>query len=334
MAALAGCDGGGGLSDHQQLFVVDTDGSQRRQVTRGDAAHVSPSWSPDGQRLAFAATRCGSVSFEIGDLDGARVSSLARHRTCIGDVGVAWSPRGGAIALLTRFEEPAATVTIDIVAPDGSHPRRLASFDTSILGPAGLVWSPDGAELAYAGKSGGGSFDVIVLDRNGHGRRLTSGPEDDFDPRWSPRGDSVLFARVVGRAQFALEAVPASGGGVRRLPGRWVDVDADWSPDGRSVAFTGVPAGRDGRYHLYRLDLLNGVVRELARDPAAVRPAWSPDGRRIAFATEDGRVATVAPTGGPAETLVDLGEAAIGDLAWSPDGRRLVFSAAKPPPED
>ena len=332
MGALAGC-GGGGLSDHEQLFVVHADGSHRRQITHGAAAHVSPSWSPDGRRIAFAATRCGSVSLEVADRDGGPVSTLARRHTCVGDLGIGWARRGGAIALLTRFEAP-AVVTVDVIAPDGSRPRRVASFRTSMVAPIGPVWSPRGTELAYAGKSNGGSFDVIAVARNGRSRPLTSGPEDDFDPRWSPRGDSILLVRVIGRGVLGLITVPARGGRARPLPGRWVDVRAEWAPDGESVALTGVPADRDGRYRVYRLDVTSGSLRELARDPAAVRPAWSPDGSRIAFATDDGRVATVGPNGGPIETLVDLGDAEIRDLIWSPDGARLAFVARKPPPED
>jgi TolB protein len=174
---------------------------------------------------------------------------------------------------------------------------------------------------------------LTVVDLDGRRRELTSGPAD-FDPRWSPRGERILFMREVGPGAFVLATIPARGGRATRLPGQWVDVEADWSPDGTSIALAGVRAAGDGRYRLYVLDTAGGAPRELARAPDAVRPAWSPDGDRIAFATQDGRVATVAPSGGPIETLVDLGDADIRDLAWSPDGSRLVFSAAKPPPED
>jgi Tol biopolymer transport system component len=270
----------------------------------------------------------------VADRDGKHLSTLLRRRTCIGDVGVSWSPRGGAVAFLTRFEDRAATVTVDLVAPDGSHERRLATFTSSRDTDQGPVWSPDGTRLAYSGESGDGSLDLTVVDLSGDRRQLTSGPDDDFDPRWSPHGDRILFMREIGPSVLVLFAVPARGGDVVRLPGRWVDVAAAWSPDGSFIALAGVPVGSDGRYRLYVLDLDAWRIRQLALEPDAVRPAWSPDGRRIAFATQDGRVATVAPSGGAVETLADLGDAVIGDLEWSPDGSGLVFRAAKPPPED
>jgi len=330
-AALAGC--GGGLGDADQLFVVTADGKHRRQLTHG-GAHLGPSWSPGGRRLAFSEQRCGLVSLEVADGDGEHRSTILRRRTCIGGVGVAWSPRGSAVAFLTRFEDRRFTVTIDVVAPDGSHDRRLATFNSSIVAPAGPVWAPDGAALAYSGKSAGGSFDVIVVGRQGRARRLTSGPDDEFDPRWSPSGDRILFVRKVGQGVFVLLATPVRGGRAVRLPGRWVRVQADWSPDGRFAALAAVPAERDGRYRLYVVDLATSSLRVLTRAPADVRPTWSPNGRRIAFATQDGRVATVARTGGSIQTLADLGDAEIGDLSWSPDGSRIVFAARKSPPED
>jgi TolB protein len=331
-AALAGC--GGGLSEHDQLFVVRADGSNRRQITHGDLSHVAPSWSPEGRRVAFAAARCGLVSLQVVARDGGDPHTLSRHRTCIGDPGVAWSPRGDAVAFLTRYEDRSSTVRLDLVQADGGRARNLVTFTSGRDTDEGPAWSPDAARIAYAGEAGDGSLDVSVVELDGSTHRVTSGPDDDIDPRWSPRGDRILFMREVGGSSFVLMTVRPDGRGASALPGRWEDADASWSPDGTMVAVAGVPVESDGHYRLDVVDTTNGERRELAREPDAVHPAWSPDGRSIAFATQDGRVAAVSPTGGAIRTLADLGDAEIHALAWSPDGSRLVFSAAKPPPQD
>ena len=99
-----------------------------------------PSWSPDGQRIAFAADDGGDRGLFIAQADG----SDRRHVT--GDRGsglIAWSPDGSEILFVDTDE-------LNLVKPDGTDRRRLELSPALREGVAlGLVvWSPDGSRIA------------------------------------------------------------------------------------------------------------------------------------------------------------------------------------------
>ena len=327
--ALSGCFAGGGADDlgrNGQLFVVTLDGDRTR-VTDDDRSYSSPSWSPDGSRLAAAASDSERGVIEIVDVDG------GGQRTLIGGGGpvastASWSPAGGLVAFALHSD---TAVTVGVVRPDGSGQRILAGFSSSRTGnPAGPSWSPEGRSLAYSPLHADGGLRVVDV-QTGAERRLAPGLV--FDPRWSPDGSSILFQQRVGEG-IGLFAVPAAGGVARGVMGSLITVVADWSPDGRTVALSGVTFSGDRREHMYVVDVRRRAVRQLEGTVTSARPAWSPDGRLIAVSDYEGRILVMRPDGSGRQTLTEIEGAAIGDLAWSPDGRRLAFVASEFPPPD
>src|SRR5215203_2854341 len=47
------------IAGHEQLFAMNLDGSGETQITRDDADHEDPAWSPDGRKLAFILIKDG-----------------------------------------------------------------------------------------------------------------------------------------------------------------------------------------------------------------------------------------------------------------------------------
>ena len=78
-----------------EIFLVDSDGANLRNLTRHDAWDGDPTWSPDGKRVAFTSDRSGSDDLFLMKDDGSGVRQLTR------DVDVtspAWSSDGAQIA--------------------------------------------------------------------------------------------------------------------------------------------------------------------------------------------------------------------------------------------
>ena len=122
---------------HRTIYVVNTDGSQLRDIDLTlpgpeSRATGSPTWSPDGRKLAFSRhvaydltrheTRLWVAT--LATRDARSITTVTGSTT---DVRPDWSPDGSQIAFL-RFEGDKSDVFV--VRPDGSGLRRITDTPT------------------------------------------------------------------------------------------------------------------------------------------------------------------------------------------------------------
>lgn len=230
------------------ICVSDLDGSHFKRLTFGPANQFDPSWSPDGKRIAFRSApspdvaMIGPSDIWVVDADGTDLRNLTRHPDW-GNWSPAWSPNGQLIAY---YSAPGGRPGLFLMAPDGSHRRRILEGDAEY--PA---WSPDGSQLAFmslgfpAGTSSS-AYDVYMVRVDGTGlRRLTYLPGEDGWPAWSPDGRTIAFDHDpsgTGGGPYDIYLTGAAGGPSRRItPGAGgLSYDyPDWSSDGSLILFSG-----------------------------------------------------------------------------------------------
>lgn len=235
------------------LHLISADGSRQTRLTNGGGR--SPSWSPDGQRIAFV------VNDETGDgssgdiavinVDGSEQTTL----TTGGGQNPVWSPDGQRIAFQRAND-------IYLINADGSQETRLA---TGGYGPA---WSPDGQRIAFV-KSDSlnnvGALYVIQADGSQE-TRLTD--ENSVLPTWSPDGGRIAFVR-----DEDIYVVNADGSQATNLTksAEW-EGEPTWSPDGLALAFTG---GSDTGPHIFVINA-DGTGRTQITEFWSWWPTWSP----------------------------------------------------------
>lgn len=229
--------------DVVQVYVMDADGGNVRQVTAGPGFHGDAAWSPDGQRLAIEADwgnypdDQGIWTIPSNAADAVTAPSAAVRVTTFPhfdgyDGEPQYSPDGAWI-VFTRFvgcvyhpnkdKQPSACQqAIFKVWPDGSHLTQLTSWARQNSAPD---WSPDGTQIAFdSGDVGrqGSVGDVWVMNANGSGkRRLThtrpvsraAGFVIANNPVWSPDGTQLMFTQWHDDQPTTIDRINRDGSG-------------------------------------------------------------------------------------------------------------------------
>jgi TolB protein len=275
---------GVGYSAARDLYVMDADGSHQRRLLRhkpggffSEELIGSPTWSPDGRRIAFVSNRRKGFDFEIYliNADGSGLRNLTKGRGG-SDSLPAWSPDGRKIAFVGWRD---LEMGLHVMNADGSHERQLIKAGPQV---PSLAWSPDGRKilLEQFDKNGPRS-DLYVIDANGGGlRNLTRNPAvEEYGPAWSPDGRKIAFARwPKAPALRGIYLMKADGSGLQRLT-RSYDFDPAWSPDGRKIAFLRAFQASYDEIYLMKAD--GSGLRRLTHtklDKAAL--AWQPVPRK------------------------------------------------------
>jgi Tol biopolymer transport system component len=272
-----------------EIYVMDAEGGEARNLTRHPAKDVRPAWSPDGRRIAFVSHRDGQSEVYVMEADGSEKRNLTRNAAR--DVDPVWSPDGRRIAFV-RGHLKSKTVPglgvhryysygLYVVNADGGGLRRLTRAPTFNYQ---VVWSPDGQAI-YFGRY------LVRTDGSG-ARRL---PHIPLTAVWSPDGTRIVFVGTFRRCcpdrpyNSEIYVMNADGGGLRRLTrDAGFDGEPAWSPDGTKIAFR---SNRDGNNEIYVMNADGTALRNLTRNTARdSRPSWSPDGKKLAFiSNRDGR---------------------------------------------
>src|SRR6266487_612528 len=175
------------------IFVMQADGSGRRQLTYDPGPQFDPAWSPGGNKIAFASDREGQLKIYLINPDG---TGLVRLTQGEGEYP-SWSPDGKKIAFASSRD---GNYEIYVMNADGSNQTRLTNNPAYDMYPA---WSPDGQFIAFdtqrdyyppKDQGAGEEFEIHVMKADGTcDTRLTTNAVEDRFPAWSSDGTRLAW---------------------------------------------------------------------------------------------------------------------------------------------
>jgi TolB protein len=161
------------------IYVMNKDGTDLKNLTNTQASEWVPEWSPDGQKIAFASDRDGDSEIFIMNQDGSELVQLTHNSRF--DGYPCWSPDGSKLAYSAEDEK--GNWDIYFMNADGSDPRPLTQSKT---GDFAASWSPDGKWLVYVSNNDVDN-EIFIIDVNGQNQqRLTNNSYNDMMPIWIP----------------------------------------------------------------------------------------------------------------------------------------------------
>ncbi|MEM7586758.1 MAG: protein kinase [Acidobacteriota bacterium] len=265
------------------------------QLTTSAGLELDPTFSPDGNALAYTSDRAGAFEIMVRDLSaGGREVQLTSDGA--NNFEPAWSPDGKTLIYHSK-----GLGGIWQIAADGGAPQRVTQFGSR---PA---WSPDGTLIAFQSESSPLLSDTTspalslstlwLVRKDGSGRRqLTRSGKPHgghANPAFSPDGRRIVFSASPQRGATEIWIIDLATEALHQITTEaQAGYDPTFAPDGHSIYFSS--RARE--------------VNALWQVPVSVKTG-QPDGEAVQIA--------------------NLGLASIRQVATSPDGAKMAYTAMK-----
>lgn len=259
----------GGQEGRKEIFTMNFDGSDIRQITHNNSISTEPSWGATGtERMFYTYYEATRMSIMTIAMEQGRQRRLARYRGL--NAGACVSPENQFLAMSLSRD---GAVDLYVMNLADQNLKRLTRSRAVASSP---TWSPDGKLLCYVSDRNGLPHLFLVTFDGENAARLLNYSEEAVEPDWSWVSNQIIFSTKIG-GSYAIGLIDMdkeSGNKERRIViqggGDWQS--PSWAPDGRHFVCIRKVGGRS---QLMMVDVRSGEVTEISRPGNVELPVWS-----------------------------------------------------------
>lgn len=213
---------------NEEIWTMNADGTDLRQLTRNKQPDYTAAWSPDGRRIAFVGEAKGNADLYVMNADGTGLFRLTFHKG--GDWAPSWSPDGLQIVFASNRDGDVDAWVIDVPGAPGRFEPLTRNLTPGLSSTSEWApdWSPalvDGSSkiVFMSGAQNGSNYDQYAVERSASGafsapRALLVSPESEYGAAWSPSATQLAVPRLLAAENtWRLFTFDADGSNVQPL---------------------------------------------------------------------------------------------------------------------
>jgi TolB protein len=253
---------------HKELWSMDPDGSNQKQLTSFKSISIMPAVSPEGSKVAFTSFARGNPAIFILSTETGRRLPFYNQVASL-NATPDFTPDGKQILYASSASGYAQIYVANL---DGSNLRRISSSRAIEVEPK--VNPKTGNDIVFvSGRTGPQQIFRMNFDGTGV-ERLTNGEGEASNPSWNPDGQHIAFSWTRGYATgnfnvFLMDVATRQFDQLTHSEGR--NENPSWAPDGRHLVFMST---RSGTHQIYTMLADGTQVRQLTTSGRNQTPVW------------------------------------------------------------
>ncbi len=252
------------------LWVADADGEGAQSALRSTEPIISPSWSPNGNQLAYVSFESRKPVVYVHDVDSGKRRLVANFKGS--NSAPSWSPDGKTLALTLSRDGGSQLYLLDANV-SGAEPRRLASSQAIDTEP---TFTADGKTIYFVSDRGGSPQIYRLAVGGGTPERVTFSGNYNISPALSADGRWMAYVSRINGA-FKLHVMDLATGQSSAITDTNADENPSFSGNSRMLLY----ATQQGSREALMTTTLDGKVKaRLAGQGGDLRePDWGPAAR-------------------------------------------------------